>query len=219
LPLAIWESCGIKLFGDTYGSTVGFRKTLAEINEYADTLQGIYQHKSRLPLAGEESVNAFKNGRLGFFIYKLGFSSALAQSGRDWGILPLPKYNAEQSGYNSYIDPNAYALAVPANAANPEKSVLALNMLCAASKDTMKVALYNEYVNLYFTNNTATVMLGAIMDSAYFDFVVIHAAGMPKIADISTKIITEFVSKKGSKYTFTTDTKTLFERYVTEKFK
>lgn len=219
LPLTIWESCGIKLFGDTYGSTVSFRRTLSELNEYAGTLQSVYLNKSRLSLQGDEAVKAFKNGRLGFFIYKLGFSSSLAQSGRDWSILPLPKYSAQQSNYNSYIDPNAYAFAVPANVANPQKSILALNMICAASKDTMRKAVYDKYVNLYFTNNTSTIMLNTIMDSAYFDFAAIHASGMPKIADISTKIIIDFVTKKGSKYTFTTDTKTLFERYVAEKFK
>jgi hypothetical protein len=219
LPLAIWESCGFKLFGNTYGYPVTFKTNLSDINKHAKALQGIYANKSRLSLQGEEAVNAFKNGRVGFFIYKLGFSSALAQSGRDWGILPLPKYTAEQTTYNSFVDPSAYALAIPVNATDPQKSLLALNMLCATSHESMKKALYDKYVNLYFTNNTSTVMLDMIMDSSYFDFAAIYASGMPKVADISTNIIVDFISKKGSEFIFTANTKTAFEKYTAEKFK
>lgn len=219
LPLAIWESCGFKLFGETYGSPVTVKADTTELKNSAKALQNIYFNKSRFSLQGEEAVNAFKNGRIGFFIYKLGFSAALTQTGRDWSILPLPKFTADQIGYRSYVDPHANALAVPINAADPQKSILALNMLCAASKETMRKAIYNKYVNLYFTNNTSTVMLNTIMDSAYFDFAAIYASGMPKIAAISTNIIIDAVSKKGSEFIITTDTRTAFESYAVEKFK
>ena len=219
LPLIIWESCGFKLFGDTFGSPVTFKADTAELNKHAKALQNIYLSKSRFPIQGEDAISAFKNGRLGFFVYKLGFSSALAQSGRDWGILPLPKYTVEQTSYNSYVDPNAHALAIPATATDPNKSVLALNMLCATSKDSMKEALYNKYVNLYFTNNTSTVMLDAVMNSVYFDFATIYASGMPAIADVTTKIIVDVVSKKGSEYTLIPKTKTEFQNYAAKVFK
>jgi len=219
LPLAIWESCGIPLFGETYGGPVTLKADAAVLKNSAKELQNIYFHKSRFPLQGEEAAAAFKKGRMGFFIYKLGFSAALVETGRDWGILPLPKYSADQNGYRSYVDPNAYAFAIPANAANPQRSILALNMLCAASKDTMRKAVYDKYVNLYFTNNAATVMLNTIMDSVYFDFAAIHASGMPAIANVSTNVVIDAVSKKGSDFSFTNEALSAFEKYASEKFK
>lgn len=219
LPLVMWESCGIPIFGDTYKKPVAVNADLTEVNETVAMLDKIYSSKSRYILEHTEAENAFSEGRLAFFIYKLEYAAAIADSEREWGILPLPKKDNTQENYCTFIDPAAYALAIPANGVDEEKSITILNAFCAASGEAVKKAVYDKYVNLFFRNNESTIMLKTIFDTGYFDMAAIYGSAMDEVAATSTNIIRDAIIKNNPINTSISKRKASFARFSKEKFK
>lgn len=203
LPLAMWESCGIPMFGNTYRQEVAVTDNLNKVKEAVGVLKNVYKSKSRYILDKSEAENAFIKGRLAFFISELDYSANLEKETeqgnykREWGLLPLPKLSIQQLSYCAFIDSKAYALAIPENIEDPTKSVMLLNAFCAASGDAIKDAVYDKYVNKFFRNNTSTVVLKTILNTEYFDMAALFGSQMGRVADISTELIIDAIAKDG----------------------
>ncbi|OGO88361.1 MAG: hypothetical protein A2Y15_00900 [Clostridiales bacterium GWF2_36_10] len=204
LPLAMWESCGVPMFGDTYRKEVAITSNLTQVQESTDTLELIYLSNSCFKKEGIDVTSAFLEGRLAFFVGKLNYAISLeeeTQKGnykREWGLLPLPKLNKLQSNYCTFVDPDAYAFAIPANITDATRSVTILNAFCAASGDSIKNAVYNKYVNKFFRNNTSTVLFKTILDTGYFDMAALFGSRTEKVADISTELIIDAIVNNGA---------------------
>ena len=218
LPLVMWESCGIPMFGQTYRQPVTINADLTAVTDTIAQIKEIYSSKSRYTPPKNEAIEAFNEGRLAFFIYRLEFASTLAGSKREWGLLPLPKLTDEQERYNSYVDANAPAMAIPFNVSDSQRSVLLLNAFLAASGEAVRDAVRDKYVNLFFQNNESTVMLDTIMDSAYFDVAALYGSGMSKIAAITSDVIINAVTKNGVVTKTITDQLASFNAFSEEKF-
>lgn len=230
LPLALWESSGTPMFGDTYLKEVKITDNLVGLNEVANALELVYTSKSRFPLDEFNSQKAFFEGRLAFYIGTLKFSSVLDNAmeeyeeglgkyTREWGLLPLPKLSEAQENYCSFVDSEAAAISIPANVANPQKSITLLNAFCAASGDAIKEAVYNKYVNLFFRNNSSTVLLETMMNTAHFDMAALYGSGMDKVADISIDLIVSAIAENGVIDRPISEKTSGFTKFSEEKFK
>ncbi|MDD4163727.1 MAG: extracellular solute-binding protein [Eubacteriales bacterium] len=231
LPLAMWESGGIPMFKDTYKNEVKLTDDLTGVKEKLDNLESIYTSKSLYPLAGTNVKKAFLEGRLAFFIGTLQFSAELTEAmeptpnsentryQREWGLLPLPKLNVQQKKFCSFIDVNAYAISIPSNVSDPQKSITMLNAFCAASGGAIKKAVYDKYVNLFFQNNTSTVLLETVMDTKHFDMAALYGSAMSTVADISTNLIIGAIAENGVIDRPISDKLPGFTKFSQEKFK
>ena len=218
LSLVMWESCGIPMFGDTYLQPVTVREELTAVNEAAALLKTVFNSKSRFPLQQNAAVEAFNEGRVAFFIHRLEYAAALESAEIEWCLLPLPMRSVEQEGYKSFTDTKAIAMAIPANVTDPQRSVVLMNAFCAASGEAMKKAVYNKYVNLFFQNNTSTVMLETVLDTAYFDMAALYGSRNKKVAEISVDVIVSAISSNGVIDRAIENLKDSFEKYSAEKF-
>jgi uncharacterized PurR-regulated membrane protein YhhQ (DUF165 family) len=93
-----------------------------------------------------------------------------------------------------------------------------MNAFCAASGEAMKKAVYNKYVNLFFQNNTSTVMLETVLDTAYFDMAALYGSRNKKVAEISVDVIVSAISSNGVIDRAIENLKDSFEKYSAEKF-
>lgn len=231
LPLAMWESCGTPIFGKTYLQPVSLPEDISGISATVDKLETIYNSKSRFNLSGEAVEEAFAEGRLAFLINKLGYAASLAYNhssdqqsvgtteNREWGLLPLPKSDKEQKNYVSFVDPEAYAFAIPANITDAQRSIIIMNAYCAASGDSIKEAVYKKYVNLFLENNTSTVLLQTVLDTGYFDTAALYGSRISKVAAVSTEAITLAIAENGPLEKMISTSKAKFDEYSQEKFK
>lgn len=218
LPLVMWESCGFSMFGETYGQTVSVKADIDEIKEITDYMKNIYNNKSRYSLQHSDVSDAFDEGRLGFYIQKLEYCSAIADSEREWGIIPLPQLNKEQPNYCSFIDPKGPALAVPSNVFEPKKSIFLLNAFSAASDNSIKKAVYDKYVNLFLRNNSSTIMLEDIFSTLYFDPAALYGSGIESFSKATTDVVIEAIVNNGP-ISVMDKLKESFLEYSSEKFK
>ncbi|HBR32264.1 MAG TPA: hypothetical protein DD733_09305 [Clostridiales bacterium] len=134
-------------------------------------------------------------------------------------MLPLPKLNVQQKKFCSFIDVNAYAISIPSNVSDPQKSITMLNAFCAASGGAIKKAVYDKYVNLFFQNNTSTVLLETVMDTKHFDMAALYGSAMSTVADISTNLIIGAIAENGVIDRPISDKLPGFTKFSQEKFK
>ena len=102
--------------------------------EGVQKLGSVYNEGMVLADADDVVRAAFAEGRLAFYPTSAAELAALIkETGNDYGILPLPKYDAEQVSYFSTVSQETLLYAVPYNADGYEISGSVLELLCRFS--------------------------------------------------------------------------------------
>ena len=95
----------------------------------------------------------------------------------DYGILPFPKFNEEQSEYYTYCLDNYSVLMVPNNVENPEMVGALIEAMSCESKKSVMPAFYETALQDKFTRDKRSVeMLDLLMDGRTFDVSILFSA-------------------------------------------
>lgn len=86
----------------------------------------------------------FTQGGSLFMVEVMGRVSDLRDMDVDFGLLPFPKYDLNQSEYISYISPASSALCIPLSCENTKMSGVVLENMCAKSYDILMPAYYEK---------------------------------------------------------------------------
>lgn len=116
-------------------------------------------------------ISAFNEGNTLFLIDRLDVMPIIANSSAEWGILPLPKYSAEQEAYVSlaYYEDAMFFGAVPtiSDVQKASDVLMALNM---SSYGLTPDAQVKNSAYLYLRDNDSIRMLDIVLKSAAYDF-------------------------------------------------
>jgi len=189
----LWGSTGKKFFGDAYHSAIELNQNIYDCGVIFDALKTVAASKSKLNSSGNNALRTFTNGQLLFMVDTLDFAAALDKTDFDWGILPLPKAEITENRYYNLVDYTANMLGLPAQVSNPLRSSMILNAFSAASKEIIKNGIYNKYVNLYFRNNSSTVIFDSILNDYFIDFSVLYGSAYTGISAISTETVRDVI--------------------------
>lgn len=137
------------------------------------------------PLAiTSDTANAsavFNEGRSLFFIDYVYVADWLSNAANNWGVLPIPKANAEDD-YRTLVANTSLVFTVPAGTVNNEMVSVILSAINALSYHQ----LYDEYVNhaMIYTlrDNSSVNMLDIVFDTPAFDFSLSIGNAYPNIA-------------------------------------
>ncbi len=221
LPYLLWCTENTDLFVKRENGTVGFAfETADELSEKADAIGDLYDSASRFPLDGTYAENAFKGGRLGFYITKLSYLKELyATSERDYGVLPMPKAEEEQEEYASYVGESGRVLAVPVTLESPSRAGLGLTAVCIASDGLLPGAQKQTYVTLYSLDNDQSCMLEMILDSMVFDFGWVYGTQSNETYYMARGMFSEVLAKGSSFRAVIGSRKNKFEEYAAEHYR
>ena len=116
-------------------------------------------------------IGAFDSGNTLFLIDRLSTMETIANSSTDWGILPLPKYSAEQENYISlaYYEDALFFAAVP-TISDVQKASDVLMALNITSYGITTDAQVRNATYLYLRDNDSIRMLDIILKNAVYDF-------------------------------------------------
>ena len=139
-----------------------------------DTISSYFRKDDSVLLAGDGIVhNAFKTNSALFMTEVLGTVSNMR---KNWdvkfGILPMPKYSADQTSYNHYADGNCLSfLSMPiGNNAKVDSTAFVLEAMCIESNVTLNPAFYDKALRgRYAYDVESTGMLDIILDSVYIE--------------------------------------------------
>ena len=115
----------------------------------------------------------FTEGRILFYSECMAWTRVLREMEADFGVLPPPKYDEAQDRYYSVML-NPYMQMIPATVEDPERSGHVLDVLAAASHDTVVDAYVNVTLSGKVARDADTVrMLRLVFDdlsyNIYFD--------------------------------------------------
>ncbi len=128
------------------------------------------KHSSHLRGLGDRAQETIftENGAL-FYSECMAWTRVLRDMEADFGVLPPPKYNEDQDRYYSIIL-NPFMQMIPVTSEDPTRTLHVLDVLSAASRDTVVEA----YINVTLTGKVArdqdTVrMLRLVFDELYYN--------------------------------------------------
>lgn len=189
LPYVLWCSTGNGLFSAGETGELTYAYDAETLTDLLTPLQALYDSRCRLPLEGEEAYTAFREGRLGFLVAKLGYLKELYANGeREYGVLPLPKEEGD-SRYHCPVDVSGMLFSVPVANLSDGKSGLALNALCAIGGLLVRNAEKETYLTMYAKDNDQSCMLETVLDSGIFDFGTVFGECDSSVKELSTKLV------------------------------
>ena len=220
LPYLLWCGTDDPLFAREGGGIADFVHDDADaLSELISPLQRLYHSACRYPENGGNAGEAFSDGRIGFLFAELEeLKNLYANADRDYGILPLPKRDAEQGTYRCPIAVTGNVLSVPAQDADSSRSGLGLTAICAAGGALLQEAEIQTYVTLYSLDNDQTCMLETIMGSATFDFGWVYGTQERSVRNLSSGMLSDALVDEVRFTTILRNELDAFRAYAEEKF-
>lgn len=142
------------------------------------------------------AIDTFKNGQTLFLIDRLDNIKSFASLGFGWGLLPMPKYNAEQSEYLTLVNYEE-ALVFSALAAGPNYSMTADILACInmTTYGYTKDAYVTEATYYYLRDNASIRMMDLIIEHPVFDFAYSFSTTYDAIPSITYMAVRNVVSE------------------------
>ncbi len=122
------------------------------------------------PMEKTWTVN-FEEGRVLFVPLQVNAMKSLRNMKADFGMLPYPKYNAEQEKYYSMVNGHSTMMTVPITVAEPERTGIIIEALASESHRTI-IPTYAEIVTKvkYSRDNDTSLMIDYILESRTYNF-------------------------------------------------
>lgn len=219
LPYLLWCGTDNALFTQKGGTVEFAYSDESALSERIQPLRTIYNSACRYPGNGEDAVKTFMAGRIGFLFAELEeIKNFYANETRDYGILPLPKRDAEQTDYRCPTATTGNVLSVPAQRTGASRSGLGLTAFCAAGGALLQEAEMETYVTLYSLDNDQTCMLETIMEHAIFDFGWVYGTQERSVRNLSTGLLSDVLVDEVGVSTVLRNNLDTFRAYSLEKF-
>lgn len=111
-------------------------------------------------------------------VYTITQARRVAESDIDIGVLPMPKWDTDQTRYYTPITTNATSLFVPKNAQDLERTGAIIEALSAESRYTTREAFYEQTLKTkYSPDEVSSQMLDLVSETRTFDIGQIYGWG------------------------------------------
>jgi hypothetical protein len=136
---------------------------------------------------GDSAGIIFKDGRAFFAINRMMYGFQLQETDITYGILPIPKFDANQENYNTCVD-NSYTLyGICADTQNGDRAAAVIQALGYYGKTYTTPAIFEVTFKGKFSKEPAFIdMFDKIRDGVGFDVGRLLTVHMNLIADIPT---------------------------------
>ncbi|MCL2774080.1 MAG: extracellular solute-binding protein [Oscillospiraceae bacterium] len=112
----------------------------------------------------------FEDDRALFYITALQIVIRMRNMQTNFGIVPMPKFDANQQDYAHYVHPTASALSIPVSNHGLDRTGIILEALSAESRYTVRPAYYDISINGKFLRDEESIgMLDIILATRVFD--------------------------------------------------
>ena len=148
--------------------------------EYAEKLKAlVYDSESTCRGEYNDDTVMYKmnNGTTVFLPWMLGGINDLREMKDNFGIIPIPKLNEDQSTYSSYTHNGSSVFAIPVTCQTPDRSAAFLEAMCAESYRSVVPAYYETAIKVKYSRDEPTAqMLDMIIDNIYLDVAYLYSS-------------------------------------------
>ena len=139
----------------------------------------------------------FKNGDMLYYCGTLSNTAQWADIATPWGIVPLPKTDASQKNYSTYVGETAVLCTASTNGALEATGTI-LQALFAASSHTYPDVYVDEALKYYVRDGQTVEMLDLICTTFRYDFTSMFSSGFSYLGYASTYAIHSAVTQNYS---------------------
>lgn len=199
LAKAIWASAGIPFFDNQAPFAPSMNFDNEGTAEMLKVLKRIMQTPSRYSeTTGKKSaLDMFLDDQALFYICPASTVGYLQLQGKNVGMLPLPKLNAEQKNYHSYVDSSTPVVYVLNNCADTEYVGRIVQALFAASENIIFENTMQIYSAYHLTGNAALNFFIDMVKHGYYDPAFVLGDAFPEVNAASWGIINNCLFLKG----------------------
>lgn len=116
------------------------------------------------------SENMFMNNQIMFYVECMQNLSRFREMEVDFGVLPMPKYSADQEKYINMVCDFPSALVIPSNSQDAEFTGFVVEAMNAKSSETVRSAYVDKCLMYkYSRDEESSGMLEIILDTMYYD--------------------------------------------------
>ena len=182
--MAFMYAAGIR-FVDKDANDYPVYKPLEEIsyNVFSDVLRFYYTDNilcnlDRLSGTWRTAETMFMNNQFLFYIECMQNLSRFREMEVDFGVVPMPKYTADQEEYISMVCDFPSALVIPAYCMDPDFTGFMVEAINAKSSETVRPTYVDKCLMYkYSRDEESGGMLEIILDTMYYDPAYIYAWG------------------------------------------
>lgn len=121
----------------------------------------------------------FTENRALFFQAPLRYAELMRESDTDFGMVPFPKYDANQDRYYTTVVDDLSVFCIPASTQDLAYSGLILDALCRTSNELVIPKYYDTVLKYKYARDTESEgMLNIVRDSIWFDFGFIYSVAL-----------------------------------------
>jgi len=150
--------------------------------------------------SGFNATTSFYQGEMLFYTDRLYCMQWMLDSGVNWGIVPIPKYSAEDTGYMSLLPSEAPVFCVLNNTPSYETSGLLIEALNVAAYGYTESAYVERCMHEYLRDNASIAMLEAICKTSSTDFAHMYSSGFSYLADSTYGALKKAVNDNAGLY-------------------
>ncbi len=143
------------------------------ISQIVNYISQLCAKSSKLGYSGvpTDVQEVFEQGRGLFLGEVLQLAERLREMDTDFGLIPYPKFDADQEKYYSVVHSTTCMVSVPLTITDEERTGIILEALCAESKYTLREAYYDTSLTTKFLryDDGSSEMLDIIFDNRVYD--------------------------------------------------
>lgn len=164
-----WAATGFRYFANDYGT----RPELIFDHEYTQNFitsqKNIFFKTSAYSSDTETALDTFRNGESFFFIAPLSAADDVTGFGINWGLVPVPKLDINQTAHYTYLNNGFQYAGFAKGTKDPTFSGMITSALFAASEGLNQKIKVQSFLNLYLNSETDVEMMEKIISSPYYD--------------------------------------------------
>lgn len=167
----LYAAAGYNMLNSAYGAVPTVTLPTDDSMAFLDKIKALFGLKTQWKSSDNEDnpEDAFSSGDMLFYIAPLSRSNALSTATYDWGVVPVPKKDAEQKNYRTLADFDMPMIVIPKTTENIEATSYLVNAYFAASYKYLATAYAENQMSYFLRDSQAINMVYTIANSAVYD--------------------------------------------------
>ena len=193
-----WAATGFSFFQNDYATRPALVYNNENTKNFITTLRNIFFRSTSYTSSSDTALTSFRNGESFFMIAPLSFAKEVKGFGVDWGIVPIPKLDINQTATYSYMGNNHVIAGFANGSSNLTMSGMVTTALFAASKNLNQTLKVQSYLNLYLNAPQDAEMMERIIANPYFDPAAFFGQSSPAFKASTQTLLYRAISSEGT---------------------
>ncbi len=164
-----WASTGFQFLDNSYGKRPELVFHHEHTQRFITSVNNIFFKSSSYSNDTENALNTFQNGESFFYIAPLSSADKVTGFGIDWGIVPIPKLDINQTKHYSFLSEGFLYAGFAKGTKDLTFSGMVTEALFSASEGLNQKLKTQSYLNLFLNSEADLKMMEKVIEAPYYE--------------------------------------------------